>query len=115
MTVRTPRTTTSVPLPRGIKNNNAIPKNQHIEKTAATRKTDLFSRTSFRIRFSELPVARHRSQLKSNLIPANDSGRASGSSLNRSEEHTSELQSRGHIVCRLLLEKKKCLLPITIL
>src|SRR5690625_6352165 len=25
----------------------------------------------------------------------------------RSEEHTSELQSRGHIVCRLLLEKNK--------
>src|SRR5437660_12751113 len=24
----------------------------------------------------------------------------------RSEEHTSELQSRGHLVCRLLLEKK---------
>src|SRR5690625_5867739 len=30
-------------------------------------------------------------------------GRSSG----RSEEHTSELQSRGHLVCRLLLEKKK--------
>src|SRR5690625_6914071 len=29
----------------------------------------------------------------------------------RSEEHTSELQSRGHLVCRLLLEKKNtCLL-----
>src|SRR5439155_14741307 len=27
----------------------------------------------------------------------------------RSEEHTSELQSRGHLVCRLLLEKKKYL------
>src|SRR5207253_11201152 len=27
--------------------------------------------------------------------------------LRRSEEHTSELQSRGHLVCRLLLEKKK--------
>src|SRR5439155_24604502 len=27
--------------------------------------------------------------------------------LERSEEHTSELQSRGHLVCRLLLEKKK--------
>src|SRR5690625_2859430 len=27
--------------------------------------------------------------------------------LMRSEEHTSELQSRGHLVCRLLLEKKK--------
>src|SRR5690625_6807915 len=25
----------------------------------------------------------------------------------RSEEHTSELQSRGHLVCRLLLEQKK--------
>src|SRR5439155_26989178 len=25
----------------------------------------------------------------------------------RSEEHTSELESRGHLVCRLLLEKKK--------
>src|SRR5207253_8971365 len=29
------------------------------------------------------------------------------SSRRRSEEHTSELQSRGHLVCRLLLEKKK--------
>src|SRR5690554_7283576 len=28
-------------------------------------------------------------------------------SYNRSEEHTSELQSRPHLVCRLLLEKKK--------
>src|SRR5690625_5732237 len=27
-------------------------------------------------------------------------------SATRSEEHTSELQSRGHLVCRLLLEKK---------
>src|SRR5439155_10025015 len=30
-----------------------------------------------------------------------------GCSRVRSEEHTSELQSRGHLVCRLLLEKKK--------
>src|SRR5207253_8176251 len=29
-----------------------------------------------------------------------------GSPARRSEEHTSELQSRGHLVCRLLLEKK---------
>src|SRR5690625_5310229 len=29
------------------------------------------------------------------------------SQVERSEEHTSELQSRGHLVCRLLLEKKK--------
>src|SRR5207253_10858619 len=31
----------------------------------------------------------------------------SGNRARRSEEHTSELQSRGHLVCRLLLEKKK--------
>src|SRR2546422_7839171 len=30
-----------------------------------------------------------------------------GDAANRSEEHTSELQSRLHLVCRLLLEKKK--------
>src|SRR5437870_10824298 len=30
----------------------------------------------------------------------------------RSEEHTSELQSRGHLVCRLLLEKKKTSRPL---
>src|SRR5690554_7356583 len=30
-----------------------------------------------------------------------------GIQLARSEEHTSELQSRPHLVCRLLLEKKK--------
>src|SRR5690625_5101334 len=36
------------------------------------------------------------------------------SRLARSEEHTSELQSRGHLVCRLLLEKKKRIAtPIT--
>src|SRR2546429_6852493 len=29
----------------------------------------------------------------------------------RSEEHTSELQSRLHLVCRLLLEKKNMILP----
>src|SRR5690625_3392738 len=35
------------------------------------------------------------------------SGSAIGLFGHRSEEHTSELQSRGHLVCRLLLEKKK--------
>src|ERR1035438_3220578 len=32
--------------------------------------------------------------------------------MTRSEEHTSELQSLRHLVCRLLLEKKTCALPI---
>src|SRR5690625_5961841 len=31
---------------------------------------------------------------------------AAGQGVTRSEEHTSELQSRGHLVCRLLLAKK---------
>src|SRR3712207_8963698 len=31
--------------------------------------------------------------------------------IHRSEEHTSELQSRQYLVCRLLLEKKICTLP----
>src|SRR5687768_18091848 len=35
------------------------------------------------------------------------SGPASSGQQERSEEHTSELQSRLHLVCRLLLEKKK--------
>src|SRR5690625_5682319 len=35
--------------------------------------------------------------------------------VDRSEEHTSELQSRGHLVCRLLLEKKKHLYHINII
>src|SRR2546422_8506570 len=34
-------------------------------------------------------------------------GRARPAAVVRSEEHTSELQSRLHLVCRLLLEKKK--------
>src|SRR5687768_17971791 len=39
------------------------------------------------------------------LVPA--PGRERVDELPRSEEHTSELQSRLHLVCRLLLEKKK--------
>src|SRR5690554_7753820 len=47
-----------------------------------------------------LAIARQR--LISELLP-NQLPRA----VVRSEEHTSELQSRPHLVCRLLLEKKK--------
>src|SRR3989442_11127669 len=52
------------------------------------------------------------------IIPANldigvlfvfaiGSGTTNSTPMSRSEEHTSELQSRPHLVCRLLLEKKK--------
>src|SRR5687768_18331990 len=40
---------------------------------------------------------------------AADFGQDRGGFDGRSEEHTSELQSRLHLVCRLLLEKKKTL------
>src|SRR4051794_41330161 len=45
-------------------------------------------------------------------IPRRD-GRAWTSPPRRSEEHTSELQSPVHLVCRLLLEKKKLLQTYT--
>src|SRR5690625_6681020 len=38
--------------------------------------------------------------------PGHWAGKAQMQRTKRSEEHTSELQSRGHVVCRLLLEKK---------
>src|SRR2546422_5661863 len=46
------------------------------------------------------------SSIASTLTPANFSV-YSATKAARSEEHTSELQSRLHLVCRLLLEKKK--------
>src|SRR2546429_8701464 len=40
-------------------------------------------------------------------LPSNALSSCSFEAVKRSEEHTSELQSRLHLVCRLLLEKKK--------
>src|SRR3989442_9296458 len=40
-------------------------------------------------------------------VPVRDGSKSMEGALKRSEEHTSELQSRPHLVCRLLLEKKK--------
>src|SRR3712207_8346786 len=52
-------------------------------------------------------------------LPAPDRWRARARALgavleldHRSEEHTSELQSRQYLVCRLLLEKKNPILPL---
>src|SRR6266702_4146880 len=48
-----------------------------------------------------------RSSARTRLSPAARRWPPAPPSRRRSEEHTSELQSRGHLVCRLLLEKKK--------
>src|SRR2546430_9140201 len=44
-------------------------------------------------------------------LPSSDEFREISSCSNRSEEHTSELQSQSNLVCRLLLEKKKKTTP----
>src|SRR3712207_7865676 len=52
-------------------------------------------------------VATCPATLVSTLIDFTGSARGTGAGRGRSEEHTSELQSRQYLVCRLLLEKKK--------
>src|SRR6266496_6795468 len=54
-----------------------------------------------------LPIAAHTSRLGSGDPPRAASRIARIPQVGRSEEHTSELQSRRDLVCRLLLEKKK--------
>src|SRR2546422_7295004 len=63
----------------------------------ADRSDDLVLLTAYFVRqFAE----RYRKQVRAISDRAHEVG-------GRSEEHTSELQSRLHLVCRLLLEKKK--------
>src|SRR5437870_9395035 len=52
-------------------------------------------------------IARLRSRSFSNILIFSEKLSEASLFRIRSEEHTSELQSRGHLVCRLLLEKKK--------
>src|SRR3989442_14641409 len=60
-----------------------------------------------------LPISFWHSRLEVGSSSPNPEGgyswsaRSSAITSARSEEHTSELQSRPHLVCRLLLEKKK--------
>src|SRR3712207_8082145 len=53
------------------------------------------------------PAARARTAADAGRAPAARRAAVEAKSLTRSEEHTSELQSRQYLVCRLLLEKKK--------
>src|SRR5205814_6343220 len=54
-----------------------------------------------------LPVARGESPARASPGTGADPGDPQTCEYWRSEEHTSELQSLRHLVCRLLLEKKK--------
>src|SRR3712207_7241057 len=51
-----------------------------------------------------VPLEGHRRGVRA---PGRDDPARAGAHVVRSEEHTSELQSRQYLVCRLLLEKKK--------
>src|SRR2546422_8515633 len=54
-----------------------------------------------------LPISEGEAGPASAAGAQREGGGHPGGHLPRSEEHTSELQSRLHLVCRLLLEKKK--------
>src|SRR5207244_9741892 len=56
--------------------------------------------------FPYTTLFRSRSQVRRGVRPPRRRTASAGSRC-RSEEHTSELQSPDHLVCRLLLEKKK--------
>src|SRR5690606_41090217 len=53
------------------------------------------------------PLIASPALLMFSMIPVSSESPSSSDLLDRSEEHTSELQSRENLVCRLLLEKKK--------
>src|SRR3712207_5954939 len=65
--------------------------------------------TLFRSSSRARAIPRRRTRPRSRRASSPTSRRASArcSAGSRSEEHTSELQSRQYLVCRLLLEKKK--------
>src|SRR5437660_5406348 len=71
--------------------------------------TTLFRSSAAPARFTSLAAAAHAGRRRDGAH-----GRRSRGAL-RSEEHTSELQSRGHLVCRLLLEKKKLHMKLRLL
>src|SRR5258707_9707935 len=66
-------------------------------------RSTLFPYTTLFRSIGKVHVAQH---------PAGPVGPGQDAERRRSEEHTSELQSRQYLVCRLLLEKKKELNPV---
>src|SRR5258708_18379683 len=69
-----------------------------------------WSRTLLKIRSADIAAKKHlhsqrREKIRADAIPLNVFSEFFPDV--RSEEHTSELQSPDHLVCRLLLEKKK--------
>src|SRR2546429_3434654 len=76
---------------------------QRTDHAAATVVTSFAAQANAKQAQSKLLFHRYRNRYFLSQIWTAGSARGS----ERSEEHTSELQSRLHLVCRLLLEKKK--------
>src|SRR5205814_5552577 len=88
------------------------------ELDADVRVGDLGLRAHVLLAAIAVPVALEAVELPSHLVPvvrlvvdADHFAVPHGCTAKRSEEHTSELQSLRHLVCRLLLEKKKKITP----
>src|SRR5690625_6078026 len=92
-------------LPGGIGREGRLPRTGEAEEEGDISVRPLISRTVHRedIPLGEVVVQNREDRL---LDLTGIEGTTDQDDL-RSEEHTSELQSRGHLVCRLLLEKKK--------
>src|SRR3712207_8103875 len=70
--------------------------------------TTLFrSRTGRRRPWNTVSLTAPQPTRESAPVPCISASRPPAATTSRSEEHTSELQSRQYLVCRLLLEKKK--------
>src|SRR5947209_10886009 len=86
---------------------------QDLPSFPTRRSSDLAESADFRLRRGSAPPGRARPPRRWHIkwlqiLPRHNARRdPSRDSCTRSEEHTSELQSRQYLVCRLLLEKKK--------
>src|SRR2546429_6310676 len=76
--------------------------------TTLFRSQATLARNTFAVHDIELCHTERRSHF---ILDHTHASTAAHHVLTRSEEHTSELQSRLHLVCRLLLEKKKIQYP----
>src|SRR3712207_8331057 len=74
------------------------------------KRRELVEVAPLRLNRPEVSAAIERLSPARNVLNAENHPHVVGLGGGRSEEHTSELQSRQYLVCRLLLEKKKRLL-----
>src|SRR3712207_7266851 len=98
--IRRPPRATLLPYPTLFRSRHVLARACR-ETTAAFGDRDLFVSVNLAAAQTQEP-----SLVDEVLAALEDSGLTPGR-LQRSEEHTSELQSRQYLVCRLLLEKKK--------